>query len=336
MIVPIFLPNRGCPFLCIYCQQEKITSQTVSFPEADLIRTRLDQAVQAPGFRPDREPEIAFYGGTFTNLPEVEMIALLEAARPYITQCFFKSIRVSTRPDTLDPDKLELLRRYTVRTVELGVQSLQDPVLRLSRRGYQAAQVGAAVKQLKKSGFKVGIQLMVGLPGDSEKGFLNTIQQVIELQPNMVRLYPTLVLQGTELAEWHAQKRYQALELEQAVKLCTEAVKQLEAHNIPVIRIGLMSSPALLQPGQILAGPWHTCFGFLVRSALYHQIIATQLPQPGFYSVFSLRVAQNEVPLIRGYKNQGLRWIEEKTGSKVAAVIGDKSLAKGQIKVTTL
>jgi len=336
LIVPIFIPNRGCPFLCIYCQQEKITSETVSFPEAGLIRTRLDQAVQAPGFQADRDPEIAFYGGTFTNLAEVEIIALLEATRPYITRGLFKSIRVSTRPDTMDPHKLELLRRYAVRTVELGVQSLQDPVLRLCRRGYQASQVNMAVKQLKEFGFKVGIQLMLGLPGDSEKGFLNTIQQVIDLQPDMVRLYPTLVLPGTELAEWYAQNRYQALELEPAVKLCAEAVKRLEAHNIPVIRIGLMSSPTLLQPGQILAGPWHACFGFLVRSTLYHQMIAAQLPKPGSYSIFNLRVAQKEIPLIRGYKNQGLRWIEEKTGSKIAAVIGDKSMAAGKIEVLTL
>jgi histone acetyltransferase (RNA polymerase elongator complex component) len=223
-----------------------------------------------------------------------------------------------------------------VTTIELGVQSLQDPVLEMSRRGYKATQVVTAVKHLKNFGFQVGIQLMLGLPGDSEKGFLDTIEMVIDLKPAMVRLYPTLVIQGTPLAEWYIQKRYKALELEEAIKLCVEAVKRLETNRIAVIRIGLMSSPTLLQPGQILAGPWHACFGFLVRSALYHQMIEPKLPKPGLYPVLNLRVALNEIPLIRGYKNQGLRLIEKKTGSKIAAVIGDKSLAKGCIEVVAL
>jgi histone acetyltransferase (RNA polymerase elongator complex component) len=261
------------------------------------------------------------------------MTELLEAVKPYMEQGLFSSIRVSTRPDAIDGERLELMRNLGVSTVELGAQSMDDNVLGPSRRGHTAADTAASVEILKRYGFKVGIQLMPGLPGDSEEGFFKTINKVIGLQPDMARLYPAIVIEGTELADWYNDKRYQPLTLEEAVLICGEACISLERNGIPVIRIGLMSSPSLLKEGQIVAGPWHSAFGFLVRSDIHLKGIQDLLPGHGEVSQIGIRAPLREIPLVRGYKNQGIRLIEEKTGARIIYVKHDDSLPYGQIGI---
>jgi histone acetyltransferase (RNA polymerase elongator complex component) len=253
--------------------------------------------------------------------------------KPYMEQGLFSSIRVSARPDAIDGERLELMRNLGVSTVELGAQSMDDNVLSLSRRGHTAADTTASVEILKKYGFKVGIQLMPGLPGDSKEGFFRTINNVIGLQPDMARLYPAIVIEGTELADWYNHKRYQPLTLEEAVLICREACISLERNGIPVIRIGLMSSPSLLMEGQIVAGPWHSAFGFLVRSDIHLKGIQDLLPGHGDVSQIGIRAPLREIPLVRGYKNQGLRLIEEKTGARIIYVKHDDSLPHGRIGI---
>ena len=333
LIVPIFIPYHGCPHRCIYCQQEKITAQTTRQPEPSDIKEILEEALKSPKFHKSKDPEVAFYGGTFTSLPTDRMVQLLETVSPYIRNGFFKSIRVSTRPDALDIKTLQLMRDLYVRTVELGTQSMDEKVLELSRRGYRAVDTTNSVGLLKEHGFKVGIQLMPGLPGDSEEKFMRTVDDVIDLSPHMVRLYPTVVIQGTELAEWYRQKRYQPLSLDEAVMVCKESCIRFEAHGIPVIRMGLMSSPSLLEEGQIIAGPWHRSFGFLVRSEIHQQRIDPYLPEKGEVKQIKLRVPTREIPLVKGYKNRGLRSIEGKTGAKVMGVTADDSVLGGQIVI---
>jgi histone acetyltransferase (RNA polymerase elongator complex component) len=280
-----------------------------------------------------RDPEVAFYGGTFTSLPNDRIVQLLGAVRPYIRKGLFRSIRVSTRPDALDIKKLELIRDFHVTTVELGTQSMDDRVLELARRGHKAVDTIHSVHLLKENGFKVGIQLMPGLPGDTEKKFMQTVDAVIGLSPDMVRIYPTVVIKGTELADLYSQKRYQPLSLKEAIRVCKQGCMHLEGNGIPVIRMGLMSSPSLLEEGQIIAGPWHRSFGFLVRSEIHQQKIGPYLPQMGETNEIRLRVPSREIPLVTGYKNRGLRSIEDKTGAKVMGVIPDDSVLNGQIRV---
>lgn len=336
LIVPIFIPNQGCPYRCIYCQQEKITSQPSQSVDISTIKQILNQAIRARGFDSNREPEVAFYGGTFTRLPVDKMREFLGVVKPYLREGLFKSIRVSTRPDSLGIGKLGLMKRLGVATVELGTQSMDDGVLALSRRGHRARDTADAVHLLKTHGLKVGIQLMPGLPGDSEKTFMKTVEEVIGLQPHMVRLYPTLVIKGTELAMWYKEKRYQPWSLREAVSVCQEACVRLEERGIPVIRIGLMSSPALLQEDEIVAGPWHRAFGFLVRAGIHLEKMASYLPGKDLADSIRLRVPPREIPLVRGYKNLGLRWIEERTGARVIAVIPDGAVPPGQIRVDIL
>ncbi len=333
LIIPVFIPNQGCPHQCIYCNQEKITDQPGTPVDASHVRNRLDQAVGSPRFTSYEEREVAFYGGSFTSLGKKRITELLEAVKPYMEQGLFSSIRVSARPDAIDGERLELMRNLGVSTVELGAQSMDDNVLSLSRRGHTAADTTASVKILKKYGFKVGIQLMPGLPGDSKEGFFRTINNVIGLQPDMARLYPAIVIEGTELADWYNHKRYQPLSLEEAVLICREACISLERNGIPVIRIGLMSSPSLLKEGQIVAGPWHSAFGFLVRSDIHLKGIQDLLPGHGDVSQIGIRAPLREIPLIRGYKNQGLRLIEEKTGARIIYVKHDDSLPHGRIGI---
>jgi histone acetyltransferase (RNA polymerase elongator complex component) len=333
LIIPVFIPNQGCPHKCIYCNQEKITDQSKTLVNASHVKNRLDQAMRSRRFASDKEKVVAFYGGSFTNLGIKRMKELLEAVKPYLQKGFFSSIRVSARPDAIDGERLELMRNLGVSTVELGVQSMDDKVLGLSRRGHAAADTITSVKILKRYGFKVGIQLMPGLPGDSKEGFLKTINDVIGLRPDMARLYPAIVIEGTELADWYNHKRYQPLTIEEAVLICGEACIRLERNGIPVIRIGLMSSPSLLKEGQIIAGPWHSAFGFLVRSDIHLKGIYDLLPGYGEVSQIGIRAPLREIPLVRGYKNQGARFIEEKTGARILYVRPDDSVPHDRIGI---
>lgn len=336
LIVPVFIPNQGCPHRCIFCEQEKITAQPIRPISGLDIKETLERAIDAASFDVRREPEVAFYGGTFTRLPAEKMAELLEAVRPFVKQGYFKSIRVSTRPDALDKERAEWIRHLGVTTVELGSQSMDDMVLELSRRGHTAGDTVDAVRLLRNHGFRVGIQLMPGLPGDSEGRFMRTVEEVVKLHPDMVRLYPTVIIRGTELETWYLGRRYRPLSLEEAVKICRMSCIQLESKGIPVIRIGLMSSPSLREQGVIVAGPWHEAFGFLVRSAIHQERIEPYLPMHGEARKITLRVPRRDIPLVRGHKNSGVRSIEEKTGACVMEIIADETLAPGEIKVDRL
>ena len=334
--MPIFIPYEGCPYRCIYCHQEKITSQSTRPVDGSTITQTLQNAVNSEGFDASSEPEVAFYGGTFTRLSIGRMKEMLEAVVPFLREGLFKSIRVSTRPDSLQEEQLHVMKGRGVATVELGAQSMDDGVLELSRRGHTVRDTVESVHLLKAHGFKVGIQLMPGLPGDSEETFLKTVDEVINLCPDMVRLYPTLVIKGTELATWYEENRYDPLSLDTAVRICHRSCVRLEERGIPVIRIGLMSSPTLLPGEEIVAGPWHGAFGFLVRSEIHQKKIASCLPRWGVAEQMRLRVPPTEIPLVRGYKNRGLRLIEEKTGARVVDTIGDDAVPSGQVRVEVL
>jgi histone acetyltransferase (RNA polymerase elongator complex component) len=276
---------------------------------------------------------VAFYGGTFTRLPISKMTELLKAVNPYIEQGHFQTIRVSTRPDAVDEERLCLIKDLGVSTVELGVQSLDDDVLKASKRGYTAEDVLKSVQMLHKHAFRVGIQLMPGLPEDSYERFMNTVHGVLSIKPHMVRLYPAIVIKGTELEKLYYANKYQPLSLEEAVAICQDSCLHLEGNGIPVIRMGLMASPSLTADGQIVAGPWHEAFGFLVRSSIHQKSIEPYLPLYGTVQQVGLRVPNREIPLVRGYKNQGLDIIEKKTGVKVLYVKGDASVPSGQVEI---
>jgi histone acetyltransferase (RNA polymerase elongator complex component) len=333
LIIPVFIPNQGCPHRCVFCDQEKITSQPVAPTDGEAVRKILDQARSSGSFSGRKHREIAFYGGTFAALPEKTMRELLGVAAPYLREGIFQTVRVSTRPDSLDGNKAAMLRSLGVSTVELGSQSMDDEVLGMTRRGHTAGDTERTAELLKQHGFKVGIQLMPGLPGDSAAKFSATVQKVIRMKPDMVRLYPVVVIRGTELARWYESGRYQALAMEEAVRICAESCFRLEEADIPVIRVGLMTSACLREKGQVLAGPWHESFGHLVRSEIYQRRIEAFLPGPGEAKRISIRIPSKDIALLRGHKNEGIRRIEERTKARIDGIVADDSLASGRITV---
>lgn len=335
-IIPIFLPHQGCPHRCVFCQQETITNLSGKQRTPDEIRNTIELAIKSKHFSTQKPKEVAFYGGTFTSLPIAYMTKILDAVRPYIEKNIIQSIRLSTRPDSLSEDRLKILESFNVSTVELGVQSMDDRVLLLSNRGHTSQDTVNAFEILKRRGFTVGAQLMPGLPGDSKEIFMDTIDKIIGLRPDMARLYPTLIIKGTKLAQWYKQRRYTPMGLKDTINLCKEACIRLENAGIPVIRIGLMSSPSLLEKGEIIAGPWHPSLGFLVRSAIYLEKIRPYLPVMGEAKDILLYAPQKEIPLLVGYKKNGMRRIEAITGSVIKDIIPDDSIPYGEVAVKVL
>lgn len=261
-IIPIFISHLGCPFQCLYCQQERITAQERWLPTPEAVAARVEAylATRKPGKY--SHTEIAFYGGTFTGLEPSLMEGLLRAAHRYVASGEARNLRASTKPDYVDAKQLDLLRGYGMDTVELGVQSLDDEVLRRVGRGYQARDVERAVALLKERGMKVGIQLMQGLPGADAAEALASARRAIALGPDFVRLYPTVVLEGTALAQLYRDGRYRPWTLEAAAQVCRELAALFATAGIPIIKLGLEFSSD--EQEGILAGPYHPRFRELV------------------------------------------------------------------------
>ncbi|MBU2226894.1 MAG: radical SAM protein [Proteobacteria bacterium] len=268
LIIPIFIMNRGCPHRCLFCNERLTAGDRPDHLSAAAFRETVRACLGSAG-RKSAPVQIAFYGGNFTGMAREEQRRLLELAAPFLREGAVDGVRISTRPDNIDPDELAFLASSGVKTVEVGAQSLDDEVLSRSRRGHSSADAVRAVYLLKERGFETGAHLMVGLPGDSPDRFADTIAKVIALRPDMVRIHPTIVLRGTPLATDFREKRYIPLTLAEAVDLCKNALKKLTSAGIPVIRLGLQTTRELEEPGAVVAGPFHPAFRALVESAIF-------------------------------------------------------------------
>jgi histone acetyltransferase (RNA polymerase elongator complex component) len=282
-IIPIFISHFGCPHRCIFCDQSQIAHPASTLPTSEEITEEIERDLSfgARKRTQHRTVQVAFYGGSFTTLPLPIQRELLTSVTPFLEEERIHSLRLSTRPDSISPECLEILTAHRVATVELGVQSMDDEVLRISQRGYGQQEVIKAVGDLLQKNFEVGVQVMVGLPGDSAQKFAATIEAVIELRPHFVRLYPTLVIKGTVLEWWFRQGRYYPLSLEEAIARTKGALKRFRQARIPVIRVGLQPTPSLETPGTIVAGPYHPAFRQLVESSIFYEQAASLLACSG-------------------------------------------------------
>lgn len=276
MIIPVFLMNRGCPHRCLFCN-ERLTAgdrpeRVTEAAFAETVRAHFDSAPRRGG-----PVQIAFYGGTFTGMEREEQRRLLDMAAPFLREGAVDGIRISTRPDGIDKEALDLFQTAGVTTVEVGAQSLHDGVLIESRRGHTETDTVRALTLLREKGFETGIHLMAGLPGDNPDRFAETIRKTIALRPDMVRIHPTLVLRDTALAQAFHQGAYRPLTLPEATDLCKNALKALTAAGIPVIRLGLQTTRELEEPGAVVAGPFHPAFRSLVETALFLESTAALL-----------------------------------------------------------
>lgn len=272
--IPIFVPHAGCPNDCAFCNQRRITG-VMDVPSPDDVARLIRDSL--PHMREGDHVEVAFFGGSFTGIPRNTQAALLGAVRPFLRAGQLDGIRLSTRPDYIDEDILDFLAPFGVTTIELGAQSMCDEVLLANRRGHTAADTVRASRLIRAHGFSLGLQMMPGLYRDTAARTLATAEALVALAPDFVRIYPTLVLKGTYLADLYETGRYTPLWLEEAVAQCVTLKRMFAAHNIPVIRMGLMASDAICADGDVLAGPFHPAFGELVESAAYFEEIAAQL-----------------------------------------------------------
>jgi len=309
--IPIFIPHLACPFRCIFCDQKIISAQK-KVPTPDDLQQIVARVLST--IPPSAEVEIAFFGGNFTAIDKERQGLYLKAVQPYLQRGQVKGIRVSTRPDCLDPSELAFLASYGVQVIELGIQSFCDEVLTASQRGYTAEKAAAACQLVKKSGFKLGIQLMPGLPGDNRERISATTERTIELKPDMVRIYPTVVLAGTELAEMMARGEYQPLTVEEAVEISADMFMRFQRQGIDVIRVGLHNGEDLQDEGNIKGGAYHPALGELVEQAVfYRQTLALLKSYP--YSLVEGRpllftVNKKDISKFVGYRKRNLKALQ--------------------------
>ncbi len=304
--IALFVPHQGCPKDCVFCNQSRITGQKREdrLTEEQVRRTIEEHRATIP---PDAFVEIAYFGGSFTGLPRSYQKMLLEVAKEYIDAGVVQGIRFSTRPDYITDAIMEFLIQYGVTTIELGTQSLDDTVLELSQRGHSAAQVKKAVETIRKyPDIEVGLQLLPGLPGDSKELVMETVQKAISLQPDFVRIYPALVIAGTEL-EWLFQtKQYVPLTLEEAIDMVADMWVEFMQADIPVIRIGLHSSEDLRTEGTIIAGPFHPSFRQLVEAKLYADLLDLVKREVDLKEIQKVTLHPADETALRGQK--GANW----------------------------
>lgn len=263
-IIPVFVPHLGCPNDCVFCNQRRISGM----PEPAGPETVVNAIENAAALTPmGTKRQLAFYGGSFTAIPALEQEQLLAAAKPYLDSGIISSIRLSTRPDAIDMEVLARLRKYGVETVELGAQSLDDNVLHLSGRGHTAKEVEDASKLIKEEGFKLILQMMTGLPGDSEESSIETARKIIALKPNGVRIYPTVIVRDTALYDMWQSGEYSEHTVEDAVKVCSKLVTLFEEAAIPIIRLGLNPTDEL-SGGSAVGGAYHPALGEMVHSRI--------------------------------------------------------------------
>jgi len=260
----------------VFCNQRAITGTSRALPEKNEIHARVDEFL---GYKRKNRllTELSFFGGNFLGLELEQIKQLLDAAVGLVTYGKIDGIRFSTRPDTIDENRLRVIRSYPVSTVELGVQSMDNGVLRQAGRGHSAEDTVHAVKLLQGESLAVGLQIITGLPGDTEDICLETARRVIALKPDFVRIYPTLVIEGSALADWYRKGQYQPLSMGACVTQLKKLYLLFTGSGIPVIRMGLQASGELDDPATVLAGPYHPALGHMVFSEIFLDAAAEQI-----------------------------------------------------------
>lgn len=278
-IIPIFVPHLGCPNDCTFCNQKKISGQTKMVTAKD-VKDIIEYYLK--NFKnKEMYIEVAFFGGSFTGIELEKQEELLRAAYEFIKSKKINSIRISTRPDYINKEILKRLKKYGVKTIELGVQSTNDYILNRSRRGHTFEDVKKASKLIRRYGFVLGHQMMVGLPESTRNDEINTAKDLIKLKPKIVRIYPVLVIKGTRLEEEYFSGEYDPLTVEQAVEISKELLMLFNNKKIKVIRIGLQNTNEITDPhnneSQVVVGPYHPAFRQLVESRLWYDVISNKI-----------------------------------------------------------
>ncbi len=323
--ISLFVPHMGCPHQCSFCNQKTISGSLNELTPEDVFQA-LEQA-KKDNLNP-QTTEIAFFGGSFTAIERNYMISLLESAKPFLKEGLFKGIRISTRPDAIDEEILRILKDYGVTAIELGAQSTDKEVLKLNRRGHSEKDIINSSILIKKNGFSLGLQMMTGLLGDTEEKSLKTCEDIISLNPDTVRIYPTITLDGTYLGELYKSGVYKPQSLQDAVSLCSKLLKRFYDEDIKVIRLGLHSG-GNVEDGY-LAGPYHPAFGELCEGEIYLSE-AVKLLNNVPKGEKTLYVNPKEISKMTGQKGRNKNVLADM--GYIVSVKGKDNLRKYQIEI---
>ena len=303
-LIPIFLPENSCPHRCAFCDVRIANGARASIGSPEEIPSEINAALATLSVHhPEDEVEIAFYGGTFTAGDSATMRRYLRHCEPFLRENSVSGIRVSTRPDRVDEKIALLLKEHGVTTIELGVESFDNAVLRRLNRGHSAETAVRAIKLLKSNDFVTGIHLMAGCPGESKESFQFTVSETLKVKPDTVRIHPLLVLAGTGLAK----NGYHAPGCDKILNRLAMAAYCLEAAGIPVIRMGLQPTDSLSQPGQILSGCFHPALRHRVFSRIYRRLFQTITPETGSL----VAVSEKHLSYAVGFKRENAALLRE-------------------------
>lgn len=296
--IALFVAHVGCPNMCSFCNQHIISGKEKTATTDDVreaVRVALEHGCKGG--------QLAFFGGSFTAIDRTYMVELLSAAKPFVDDGSISGIRISTRPDAIDDEVLDILSHYGVEAIELGAQSMDDDVLLANRRGHTSDDVRCAAKLIRAHGFELGLQMMTGLYKDTDEGAVYTAEELAKLKPDTMRIYPTVILEGTELAALYRAGKYVPQTLDEAVSLCAKLLLFFEKQSIRVIRTGLHSG-GNVEDGYI-AGAYHPAFRELCESEIYLSLVKEVLaskPQ-GKYKIF---VSSKEISKMTGQKRKNV------------------------------
>ncbi len=330
-IIPVFVPHLGCPNDCVFCNQRRISGH-IEPATAQTVKNAIEEAAALTPQGTKRQ--LAFYGGSFTAIPEARQIELFEAAQPYLKAGTISSIRLSTRPDAIDAAVLKRLKKYGVAVVELGAQSMCDRVLELSGRGHDSAAVENASRLVKAAGFELILQMMTGLPGDTDDSCIETAKRIIALAPDGVRIYPTVIVRDTVLCDMWRAGSYKEHTVEDAVRVCAKLVPLFEAAGIPIIRMGLNPTEEL-SGGDALGGAYHPALGELVHSRIMLQRARGLLAGAAPGSRIILEVNRSDVSKMVGQHRCNVKALTEEFSLRELK-IHEASVKSGEIRIVSL
>ena len=334
-IIPIFVPHLGCPNNCTFCNQKRISGQTKMVTAKD-VKDTIEYYLSH--FKDDNKyVEVAFFGGSFTAIDISKQIELLESVQEYIRNKLVNSIRISTRPDAIDKEILKRMKKYHVKTIELGVQSTNNYILNKCKRGHTGEDVEKASKLIRRHGFILGHQMMVGLPESTKQDEINTAKELISLKPKIVRIYPVLVIKDTELADEYERGEYTPLTVGQAVERCKEIVDLFNRKKINIIRIGLQNTEEISDPSteksSVVAGPYHPAFRQLVESSMWYDSIVNNIKKVNV-KVKKVKIISNDINInnIIGHKKENILKLKEIYDVDVVIEKNDK-IKPGRFKI---
>lgn len=325
--IAFFIPHMGCSNLCSFCNQ-RIISGSIEAPSFDDIKSTCEREYSRMSLSQRRNTQIAFFGGSFTAIDRDLMIGYLDCVQEFLGSDGFSGIRISTRPDAISDEILCVLKEKSVTSIELGAQSMDDYVLRKNLRGHTSYQIEQACKKIFEYDIELGMQIMVGLPGQSKQSVMDTAKRVADIHPATIRIYPVVIFKGSLIEQWYDSGQYVPPTLDEGIELCSKLLELFNDHNIKVIRLGLHAQKTMEK--DIVAGLYHPAFKELCESRIYLRKLKFLFKnlKAGSYKIL---VNSSEVSKVIGHKKRNIKILND--AGYFLKVIGDRSVGVGDLKL---